>query len=480
MRSLPRSSRLFSRSLSWLTPTLLLAMPLAACGDDNADQDQDSDTAQGDGVDSTDTPIDPWASPTVESDNWYALHLERGRLSHNQYELDFYRINADGSGRLGSASFPGLAEAGLNCKQGCITSPDGRYLAVATTVGLQGTNYKVGTLDKNQAFQVIAGAEFTEVSTLKLAGDYAFYTQSGNCTNNCTYSFKRTSLTGSVTTESLGSFPITSQEQSLYQGNFTVSANGKTAVALTPTIHGTRLNFWRDGQGFSESEDICRIEDAAGCTGAGSEYTDSDPLAIDASGRYVALFTTQGPQQIVRAYDLSSNRHWDTTIVSVSSQSYSAGVCQAGQLAPWQWSRVVGSPAFSADASELFFLAEKHCPVNGSTPSKSQIDIMRLKTATVLNDAPLLEEEVFNVTKHPQGDVVANQRPIAFAISPDGATLVFAGTSTQDSSGSALGDGSSRSRSDRELYRIGVNGENRRILYNDNEYAADLPVLVTR
>ncbi|MCB9729609.1 MAG: hypothetical protein H6746_14165, partial [Deltaproteobacteria bacterium] len=81
-------------------------------------------------------------------------------------------------------------------------------------------------------------------------------------------------------------------------------------------------------------------------------------------------------------------------------------------------------------------------------------------------------DDVFGVTDHPFGDVVANRRVTSFAVTPDGATVLFT-ASPEDGQSGPLSDGDSRHRNDRELYRVRLDGTHLLQLTNDLAWLAE-------
>lgn len=471
----------------WMMWTALGMFGVApACGDES----KTTDTSGGDSVDGTNgdgdgSALDPWASP-VESDQFRILYSNRGRLPENQSENELWLMGADGENQLAITDLGGLKDLNppLSCNYGCVVSPDLKWIVVVTgPPDDNGFQMKLGKFGPDMKVALLKGGDLDDIVDFHFAGDRMFYSKKKSCTGpSCTYEVSVVELAENVNLPlPFLSFPPDNELQdSTYKGHFDVSADGKNVVLLNTTIRSVSVYLWRDGTGLIELDYLCKYGgDKANCEGTGSEYTDNDPVAIDATGRYIAFFTFADRWQRIRLYDTQNPSQIKSSIVdSVPSGPWIEHACDPGIIEDWQWQKVVGDPAFTPDGEELVFLATNECPENGAQPKKPQANIFRVKVATVLSEKTLTQDDVFNVTKHPKGDVTANRRPTAFALSPDGATIVFTGTPMYDQSGTLIPDGSARQRNDREVFRIRRSGTNALQLTNDLSFSAESPFVV--
>ncbi|MCC6621708.1 MAG: hypothetical protein IT385_10665 [Deltaproteobacteria bacterium] len=472
---------MMKRSGGWAAMVVLVA----ACGDDGGNPTDEDTTTSADGADTDTGPVDPWAAP-VETGAFRILYNERGRLPENADQNELWLMGADGKNQLALTDLAGLKDLDppLSCNYGCVVSPDLEWIAVVTgPPGEKGFQMKLGRFNEDLEVALLKGDELDDIIDFHFAGDRMFYSKEKSCTGpSCTYEISVVELEENVNiTVPFLTFPPDAElRDSTYKGHFDVSADGKNIVMLNTTIRSVSVYLWKDGSGLIELDYLCKYGgDKANCQGTGSEYTDTDPVAIDASGRYIAFFTFADRWQRIRLYDTQNPSVIKSSIVaSVPSGPWIEHACDPGVIADWQWQRVVGDPSFTPDGQEIVFLGEYACRENGLEPKKRQTNIYRVKLDTVVRELTLTEQDVFNVTKHPRGDVTANRHPSAFALSPDGATAVFTGTPTFDQSGGLIADGSARQRNDREVYRIRLDGTNPVQLTNDLSFQSESPMVI--
>jgi hypothetical protein len=461
--------------------TLVIGLGLAACGEDAAKPSDDANAdASGDG----EVEVDPWLAP-AETGAFRILYSNRGRLPDNASENELWLMDSDGSDELAITDLGGLEalDPPLSCNYGCIVSPDLKWIAVvAGPPSATGFELKLGKFDPNMKVSLLKGGAIKGVVDFKFAGDRMFYSKQKSCTGaSCEYEFSLVELAENVNLPlPFLTFPQGEElADSTYKGHFRVSADAKHMVMLKTTIRSVGVWLWKDGTGLVELDYLCKFGTKGNCSGTGSEYTDVDPVAIDPTGRYIVFFSFADRWQRAHVYDTQNPGNIQTSIIAaVSSGAYIEKACDAGVLADWQWQRVIGEASFTPDGSEVIFLGENACPVGGQQPQKTRTNIYRLKLATLLSGKTLGESDIFNVTNHPFGDVTANRRPNAFALSPDGATVVFTGTPSYDQSGALIADGTARQRNDREVYRIRLDGSNAQQLTNDLPFSAESPMVV--
>jgi len=453
----------------------------AGCGDDPKPSDGDASLADGDdgGV-----PTDPWAAPE-ESDDWQILHGYRGRLPSNSNESELWKIDSDGKNPLALTEFGGLKDLDppLTCRYGCFVSHDLKWIVVVTgPPTADGFSLALGKFNAQQKVAILKGGELAGIVDFAFAGDRFFYSKKSTCVGpSCQYAFSVIELQDNVNASlPFLDFPLQAElEGSTYKGRFRVSPDGTTLVMLRTTIRSVNVYMWKDTVGLVELDFLCKYGTRDNCTGTGSEYSDTDPIAISPDNRWVAFFAFADKWHRIHLYDTQNPGNVISSIIgSVPSGSFIEKVCDAGVLASWQWQRTRADAFFTADGEELIFLGENACPVNGVAPPKPATDIYRVKTAKILTGLPLTAADVFSVTKNAPGDVTLNRRIDSFTLSPDGATAVFVATPTFDQSGNLIADGSARQRNDREVFRVRLDGSNIRQLTNDLSFAAESPAVI--
>ncbi len=467
---------------------LAAMVAVAGCGDEAKKGDPDgtndpdgNNEVNGDGDEVNN---DPWAAP-VETDGWRALFSNRGRLPDNADENDLWLMDADGSDQIAITTLGGLKDLDppLSCNYGCFVSPNLKWIAVvAGPPTATGFTLRLGQFDSSMKVSLLKGAEITDIIDFQFVADRMFYSKIASCAGAaCEYAFSVVELEENV------NLPIPFETYpkgeaaagTTYKGHFRVGDDGNTMVMLNTTIRSVQVSMWKAGTGTVQLDFICKFGSQDNCTGTGSEYTDTDPVALDPTGRYIAFFTFADRWQRIHLYDTQGGVTVTSSIVAeVDSGAYVENACKDGVLADWQWRRVVSDAYFTPDGSEIVFIGENDCPVNGAPPKKARSNIYRIKVATLLSGKTLEESDVFNVTKHPAGDVTLNRLPNAFQITPDGATLLFTGTPMYEQSGSLIADGGARQRNDREVYRIRLDGTNAEQLTNYVQFSAESPFVV--
>jgi hypothetical protein len=499
-----------------LRPTLLVMMTLflatlGACGDDGGGEgpgptpdDTDSDGTgdneglmgdSGDGADKDDTvgPTGAWTAPD-ETNIWRILFNYRGRMPTNSSENDLWIMDAWGSGKESLTDLSGLKfeDPPLSCNYGCVISPDLSWLAVVTEAPTAtGFTFELGQFNDKLEIKMLKFGSLTDVIDFKFAGSRLFYSKKTPCdAPSCQYDVYVIDLSvGAASTKILTYPTATELEHSTYKGHFKVSRDGTKVVLLNTTIRSVTVNMWADGVGLYELDYICKFGTKGNCAGTGSEYSDVDPVAISPDGRYVAFFTYSDRWQRARLYDTENPGIVRLAVLaSVSSGSYLENACKSGNLAVWQWERVIGDPVFTPDGTEVVFLTQSDCPTSDPAacegeetpclPKKPRTNIRRVKLETLLSEKTVTQSDIDNITGNPFGDVTDNRRVTGFTLSDDGATVVFTATPSFTQNNNPIGDGDARQRNDREVYRIRIDGTSLQQITNDLEWQAESPRVV--
>jgi|GEM_PF-1165476 len=409
-----------------------------------------------------------WASPD-ETNDWRLVFNYRNRVQggpqFGQNELWIAGPYGDSKQSITNLADLDVQDPPLSCEYGCFISEDLRWVAITTgPPTAQGFSFRVGAFtNANLDFKLIKDLVLADKVDFKFAGDRLFHTTETSCVGpSCQYDLEFRDLNFPGIATSLQIYPPAAElEQSTYKGHFKVSPDGEKLIMLNTTIRSVTVHLYKVGTGLVELDFLCKFGTKGNCQGTGSEYQDTDPVAISPDGKYAVFFTFSGSEQRANVYDLEEpGVKYSTILASVPEGSYIEKACDFGNLADWQWERVVDDPVFTPDGSEIVFLTETNCAApNGSQPIKSRRNLVRIKLATLLAEVPIKEEDVFNVTKNPVmgADLGATRDNIfitGFRVAQDGATLTFAGTPLFDQGGEPLADDSSRTRNDRELFRV--------------------------
>ena len=383
-----------------------------------------------------------------------------------------------------------FAAQGLSCAYGCLISSDLQYAAIATgSATATGYTYQLGLFT---ADLVLKGADkfgkLENVADIHFAGGDLFYSTRVGCTNGdsvCQYAIHRRYLntvspTGDQDVVLVAKMAPDDDPDTLkdttYSGHFQVSDDGKTLVFLTPTIRSVRVYAWRDGN-LSQLDYICEHPNGDQCTGTGSQYHDTDKVAVSPDGKTVVLFTIVDRFLRVRKYTIGSEvTAAFTNLVEVPAGNYLEQVCSVLKTHPGQHAEVRGQPYFSADGQFVFHLGYSKC--SASTTDKEWTDIMALPVASI--GAPLHPGDWLNLTNNPRDNSTANKKIFSFSMSPQRQAFLISATATVDQNGSPIKDGQTRALKDSELYVLPVGASEWQAVTNELLYDALLPQAIVQ
>jgi hypothetical protein len=478
----------------WLAVAAIVAGAGLGCGgEEDGSPDGGDPDAAGDSGGPGDTsgdseivvPVDPWAAP-IEANQWRALWGYRGRQPSNAGENELWIADSLALNKQSITDLSGLKGSDLSCNYGCVVSPDLVWLGVVTGPPTSdGFTFAIGKFNSDLEVSLFKGVTWADKIDFKFAGTKLFYSEKASCVGpSCQFNIYRVDLATNVNQRDLiATYPPEADlEQSNYQGHFKVSPDGTKLILLNTTIRSVKVHMWKEGLGLVPLDFICELGSEGNCSGTGSQYSDVDPVAISPDGRWAVFFTFSDRWQRARLYDLDNPQVATlTTLASVAAGEFIEHACDPGVLQDWQWQRVIGDPAFTPDGQEVVFTVQTDCTIADTTvcpsgpckPAKPRTNLKRVKLATLLEDRDLVEADVFGITEHPFGDVAANRRVSSFALSPDGATVLFTATPDRDQSGKPIADSSSRHRNDRELFRVRLDGTNLQQLTNDLSWLAE-------
>lgn len=431
-------------------------------------------------------PTSDWPAP-AELDNWRIVFNYRGREGLPSEGLnELWLMDPLGHVKEKITDLAGLESLELSCEYGCFISEDLKWMAITTgPPDHDGFDFAIGQFtNADLNFKLIKDLVLTDKIDFKFAADRLYFSEKAACGGaSCQYTLAFIDLSKNMRYDIL-LYPTADElEQSNYSGHFKAGPDGLKLALLNTTIRSVTVNMWKDQTGLAELDYICKLGTKENCVGTGSEYRDTDPVAISNDGTRAVFFTFSDRFQRARLYDLEQPGNVTLTELSaVPVGSYIEHVCDFDvqqTLPDWHWQRVIGDPVFVPDDSEVIFLVENACPApNGTLPKKPQRNLMRVKTSTLEIGKVLEEQDVFNITKNPEGDIPANIFITGFRVTPDGATVVFTGTPIFDQSGDPIKESSSRHRNDREVFRIRIDGTNRQQLTNDLAFEAQSPRVV--
>jgi hypothetical protein len=377
--------------------------------------------------------------------------------------------------------------AGLGCDFGCLISRDLGFVAIATgPASADGFEYQLGVM--NSKLQVTLGkfGKIQGVIDIHFAGGDLFYSQRVGCQSGntvCQYAIhKRFMANVSPTGDSdIVLIPKMAPDEdtdiikdTTYGGHFQVSDDGKTIVILTPTIRSVKVYAWRDGN-LSKLDYICEHPNGSECSGTGSQYHDTDKVAIGPDGKTIVLFTIVDRFLRARKYVIGTEvAPTFSNLVEVPAGNYLQQACSVIKKNNWQHVEVIGTPFFSADGQFVYHLGYSHC--SDAPTDKDFTDIMALPVAKIGDT--IGEGDWLNLTKNPRDNTTKNRKIFSFNMSPQRQVFLISATATQDQAGDPIKDGTSRELKDSELYTLTVGDTEWHALTNELTYDALLPEAV--
>ena len=382
---------------------------------------------------------------------------------------------------------------GLSCDYGCLVSPDLAYVAVATgPVSADGYEYQLAQL--NQSLQVFGAGKFGTIKNvvdIHFAGGDLFYSVRGACQSGntvCQYAIHKRYLSN-VPADGVSDVALIPKmapdddpdvvKDTTYSGHFQVSDDGKTLVILTPTIRSMKVYAWRDGN-LSKLDYICQHPNGSDCSGTGSQYHDTDKVAIGPDGKTIVLFTIVDKSLRARKYVIGTEvAPTFSNLVEVPAGEYLQQACSVIKKNNWQHAEVRGTPYFSPDGKFVYHLGFSHC--GDSATDKDFTDLMALPVAKI--GGAITAADWLNLTKNPRDNSTNNRRILSFSMSPQRQVFLISASATVDQQGNPIlpkpdGTPNSRSLNDSELYTLTVGDTEWHAVTNELEYDALLPAPV--
>lgn len=388
---------------------------------------------------------------------------------------------------------------GLSCAFGCFLSRDMHFIAVATAKpGPSGYTFQLASV--SDTLQVFVGkfGKIKDVAHLEFAtnadGTFLFYSTPTTCnaTGKCQYDIHRLGPLGAengedtiLTKMAPDEDPDVQGNDTTYNGFFRVSENGATVTFLTTTIRSVRLYMWHETvengvktASVSHPQDgyICENPVGDSCVGTGSQYHDSDPIAISPEGNTVLLFTIIDRWLRVRKYKLGTEEAsvFSDLVEVPAGSTYLQAVCDVIKAKPWQLAQVKDQPQFSADGKFVYFLGYAECPKGGI--NKKWTDIVALPVEKI--GSKIGQEDWTYLTHNPRDDSTANKVIGGFSLSPQRQVMILTATASLQQNGSPIPDGQDRAKSDTELYSLVIGDPTMVEITNELSFATDTPQTV--
>jgi len=449
-------------------------------------------------------------------DDFKILFGYQGRIpGFNNEEHDLYLINPDRSNPLVPDS-PGpqpltgfsLSEATDNCQLvlaedaegnpteyapcscnfGCVVDRSLKWIAVSVSKPTaSGFTFQIGRFDTALHVAMVKGVFMKNVVDFKFAGNYLYYSKQHFCDGaHCQYTIFRRQLEPIGAEEELVVFPPEYDDDwpkhSNYKGHFRTSQDGKVVILLGTTIRSVRIYMWKDGN-LHELDYICNHEVNGECIGAGSEYTDTDPVAVTPDNSKIIAFTVAERDLRLRVYDTATLEQKYLNLFSVKQGTYLAEVCKyINKDKAWEFQKVVGAPRFSPDGKSLYFVAYNECADVIAAYKKPHTNILMMALSAVGDGTPFEETDFVNITNNPMNGLPENSVIESFDLSPSAKTIVYTGSPMFSFTGDPLdpylepmGPDAERPKKDKEVWLIGSGGQGRTQLTDDKKFSAQSP-----
>jgi hypothetical protein len=445
-------------------------------------------------------------SNVLPPDDFRILFGYQGRIPGvNETESDLYLLSNDGMNPLKpednqpqpltSFSLQGAADCQLiaaedgegnptqyeacSCKYGCFVDHALKWIAVSVKKPTaDGFTFQVGRFNSQLKVAMVKGVYIKNVVDFKFAGDYLYYSRLLACQGaRCQYTLYRQPLDPPGPEQELFVFPPEDDPDwpthSNYRGHFKASRDGSSLVVLGTTIRSVRIYLWRQGV-LKQLDYVCSQMVAGQCIGAGSEYSDQDPVAMSSDGTKIAVFNATEKEFRLRVYDAVSLNQKSLVLFAVSQGTWITDACTVVRSIPWSFRTVLGDPVFSLDGSMLYFLAHNNC--DASMPgSRVHTNILGIDLSAVGDGTPFEETDFINVTRNPRSNGTENIIIDSFDLSPTGVTVVLA-ASPRTGNGQPLAADSDRARRDREIWVVGSGGAGLKQLTDSSRSMARSPM----
>jgi hypothetical protein len=367
-----------------------------------------------------------------------------------------------------------LQTAPCSCALGCVVDDKVEWIAMSIKKpNKDGFTFQIGRFNSQLEVKMVKGIVISGVTDFRFAGNYLYYSKKKECNGQaCRYDIVRRQLNPVTAPETLFTFPPEDDpdwpQHSTYKGHFKASKDGSTLALLGTTIRSQRIYQWRDGE-LAEIDYICMTMIDGQCVGSGSEYDDQDPVGISPDGRLMVAFTIAEKELRVRLYDTVAKTMKSKGLFWVGEGYYTTNICDEIAGTPWKFRRVAGDPVFTTDNKSLLFVAFDDC--NAGLSGKPETDIFMMDLASVTDQTLFEEGDFLNLTKNPKNQSAENLVIGGFALSPAGKVLVFTAT-PRFAKGVPMGDNEKRTKSDREVWVMGLNGAGKAQLTDDGDMLA--------
>lgn len=442
------------RSLRHLLCLALLSC-LAACGGSASENADTSVTADTTVFSDTADDSEVQAPPPIGTESFTAAWLATDRYSTDAPAL--FSITHQG-GQVNNWTNI------LDCTNGCVPSPT---LDAVLQVDSQTVDGASVTLVQVSPSLVLGGKTTLSTGALnwRFDGGFLYLFEKQGSTFNL---FRISTATPQSTAQLTAIAAFKPSNADSYRGGFVVRKG--QVVVLYATIGGAELHHLDTTKNGATFQKIASLGEGQG--GTGSQYSESDPLAIAPDGSKLVYFVSADNKVSAWVRSLTGGNPLGP-ITFTPKQLYG---CNAAS-STGNYIRPVGTPAFSPDGKTIYFLVSSKDNLAVTEACKdyktaSSTTVIRPETDILRIDTSLAASTLKNLTQNPKLDDESNMVLDDFVLGPQGKTLVLIG--------SPANAGNNRSRSDREIWRLNVDGGDRVQLTDDGKWLPLAGSLVAR
>jgi hypothetical protein len=411
----------------------------------------------------------------VMNENFRILYGYRGRIigpppEGNSDKHDLWLMDPSKPKEAINLTQFGLKETGYNCNLGCIIDSSIHWIALTVSEASEkGFDFILGKFNDKLAVSIVKGEELKEKADYIFDHDVLYYSEQMTCTGNppsCQYDIYKITFDPMKKEKILTFPPIDDLKDSVYKGHLHLGMDGKTLIFLNPTIRSQTVYVFKEGK-LIKVDYICpTIGEGGQCIGAGSYYSDNDPVNLAPDGENIAAFFLEENEYRLRLYNLKTDAKKYSVMVAVP-KDYAVNACYNKK--EWQYTQVVDKPVFTPDSQEVIFIGKAQC-----YGTKPWTNIIRLKTADIGDGTPLEECEFRKITNNPKEDSAWNINIRSIEISPEGKWIVFTGTPTWQVDGNLITAASLRHFNDNEVWMVSIDGGKALQLTNNMDFEAKM------
>lgn len=366
---------------------------------------------------------------------------------------------------LGLTEFS-LKEEGKTCEFGCDFDDKLEWIAVnGAPPDADGFDFQMGKFNDCLEVSLVKGAVLEDKAHFAFAKNFIYYSEKVSCNGpSCQYEIWRQDLDKLNEPPKLlvPFFPPADDDDwkgghSIFKGRFKVSPDGESMVILSPTIRSQRVYLWTAGA-LHEVDYLCDNFQNDQCIGAGSQYSDIDPVAISPDSKTVVLYTITDRKLSVRRYStVNVDDKGQSSLLTVPPNAggdYRSLACAYRKA--WQWTDVIGQPAFTPDGKSLVFIGRADCDPSAEKP---ETDIIMMDASWIGDVTQTVgEDKLVNLSKNAKGDSPDNHVITGMSLAPDGKRVVFTATPNLSGQWKPIKETDDRHFSDHEVYMMSICG----------------------